>query len=258
MRKILLLLFVLLPLLIAAQTTTEQPFSFNLRGNINVQKKIVSGFNIWVGEEFVTKNNVTEFSKFKTQVGLSYKPIPYFKIAADYTFYSIWHDANSRHTEKFWDLRHRFRFHVSGMYEYNNWQFAVREIFQTTTRTEDINTYQQPKTLMELRSKLKIAYDFQSKPVTPYLSCEVTNTLNAARFDDTRTNVTYDHVYVDKVRTSLGVEYQPAKSHFIDFCLFYDRQYEWNWDATKKGKFKSVSYDISNDLNLSIGYTFKF
>jgi len=259
MRKLLSSISIfILPLLMSAQTTVEEPFSFNLRPSITIQKKIIDGLNIYVGEEIVTKNNVTEFSKFKTQVGLSYKPIPYFKMAADYTFYAIWHDPNSRHTENFWDLRHRFRFHVNGMYDYNNWQFSVREIFQTTTRTEDINTYQQPKTLMELRSKLKVAYECQSVPITPYVSCELTNTLNAARFNEERTDITYDHVYVDKIRTALGVEYQPAKSHYIDFCLFYDRKYEWEWDATKKGKFKSVTYIIGNELNLSIGYTFKF
>ena len=243
---------------VAAQTTTTEPFDFRLRANVNVEKKIVKGFNIWVGEEIVTRDNVTNFSKFKTQVGLSYKPIPYFKMATDYTFYAIWHDPNSRHTENFWDLRHRFRFHLYGMYEYMGWKFQLRESFQTTTKTEDINTYQEPKTLMELRSKLKVAYEFQSAPVTPYVSCELTNTLNAARFNDERTLVTYDHVYIDKIRTALGVEYQPGRQHYLDFCLFYDRGYDWDWDATKKGKFKSVEYVISNELNFSVGYTFKF
>ena len=59
-----------------AQTTTETPLDFGLRVNVNVQKKIVSGLNVTIGEEIVTSDNVTEFSKFKTQVGLSYKPIP--------------------------------------------------------------------------------------------------------------------------------------------------------------------------------------
>ena len=257
-RHTLYILLLLASPLMAQTTTTTDPFDFRIRASVGVEKRIVKGFNAFVSEEVVTRDNVTNLSKLKTQAGLSYKPIPYFKMAADYTFYAIWHDPNSRHSSEFWDLRHRFRFHLYGIYKYRGWSFQLRESFQTTTKTEDINLYQEPQTLLELRSKLKVGYDCQSVPLSPYISCELTNTLNAAQFNEARTEVTYDHAYIDKIRTTLGMVYQPGKRHEIDFALFYDRKYDYEWDATRKGKFKSVTYVIGNDLNLSVGYTFKF
>ena len=196
-------LAIALPSMAGAQVHEDTDYDFRARISAELDKKIVGGLHANISEEFRLKDNLSAVDRFYTTVGLTWKTCPYFKIGAAYTLMNLHKRADAGGWE--WDLRHRATLDLTGMYNAGYFKFSLRERFQLTHRTGEMNIYQNPRNAFALRSRFKVAYVSPSKPIEPYVSVEVRNTLNNVHFDSPSftvkqgDNVRYNDVYVNKV-----------------------------------------------------------
>jgi len=234
---------------------------FRTRISVGMDKKIVKGLHVSVSEQVRFKDNVSTFDRSKTDVGISYKVCPYFKFGADYSYMYVKRSADSDPNH---ESRHRADFFLTGLYKLGPWHFSLREMFLSTWNMRpSFNTFQKPNPALDLRSRFKFSYAFYDKPLEPYISCEVRNTLNAVDYTSLSTtgatmseNVKYNKVYVDKIRTCVGLEWSINKRNSMDFYLMYDHGKKQSIDATKRGKLKQVTNIPYDYFTMGIAYTF--
>lgn len=191
-------------------------------------------------------NTGATFNKSYTTLTLSYKhpQLRYLKADAGYTLKILgtkgWTDVNK------W-MRHRLFFSITGSYRYEQWAFSLRERFLTEIRmgTIDQHTatgyYEHNRADWCLRSKVEVEYHAISKPLKPYIWCEIVNTLNAnplqqkyANNDPTQTG----HQYIRKVRTAIGLVWRLNSRNSLDFC--YRFNYGYDRDVTLKAKSQAL------------------
>lgn len=245
-----------LPLLAAAQTYTEDTtFDFRARAGVSADWKVAGGLHLSAGEEIRLKDNLSSFGKSVTDIGLSYKFGKHFKIGADYTF--IYGKD---------DLRHRADVFATGILKAGRWKFSLREKLVLTHKTGEFNVYQQPVNALDLRSRIKASYDIRHSPLEPYAFCELRNTLNAVKYSGTTaSSMTYSDVYVNRVRTGLGLEWKLSNTGSLDFYGLFDYCYRKKYDAygpdAKKhdyGDLKSLTISPALQLTLGLAYNFRF
>lgn len=247
----------------AAQTApqyraTEPEFDFRGRFSAEVDKRIIKGLHVSLSEELRVNDNWGAIDRMHTTLGISYKICPYFRVGAGYTFINIWHDPNKRHQSKYWDLRHRATVDLTGTYKTGAWRLSLRERVQTTTKRENGNRYQEPRTEVELRSRFKVAYACRTVALEPYVFCEVRNTLNAVKYASDLQNISYSDVYVNRVRASVGVEWRIDRGNRLDFYGMFDYARNKDIDAKKDGTLKSITTETEYYFTLGIAYKFGF
>ena len=248
MKRYLFPLLCFFTICLTATAQIEEPVGFDFRGRISAEfdKKIVDGFHISLAEEFRMKYNLTAVDRFYTSLALSYKPCPYFKTALTYTLMNI-HDYSQSKDSWSWKMKHRVSLDLTGMYRVGNLKLSLRERLQYTYRMGTMNIYQSPRNELVLRSRLKMAYEFQSHPVEPYISVELRNTLNAVSYtsythsDLPGDNVRYNDAYISRVRIQPGVEWRLSRRNTLDFYLLGDYLFEKDYDANKKGDLKQYT-----------------
>lgn len=269
MKRFLTLAVCLLALCPRSAAQINEPVEYDMRGRFSaeIDKKIADGFHISFSEEFRMKNNFTSVDRFHTSLGLSYKPCPYFKMAASYTLINL-HDYSSSKDSWSWKIRHRASFDLVGLYRVGNFKFNLRERIQYTYKAEDMNVFENPKNEFVLRSRLKASYQFRTKPVEPYLAVELRNTLNAVSYtsyvheSEPGDNVRYDDVYLNRVRINPGVEWRLSRRSSLDFYMLADYVFKKDYDANKQGDLKQENGEYliyhKRDWNFSIGVGYSF
>lgn len=234
-----------------AQVDEDADFDFRARVSAEVDKKIVKGFHVSLSEEFRLKDDFSSVDRFYTTVGLSYKFCPYFKAGVSYTLMNL-HRFDDDADKWGWNTRHRASLDLTGMYRTGNVKFNLRERFQLTHRTGDMNVYQNPRNALVLRSRFKVSYEVSTRPVEPYMSVEVRNTLNAVHYNspswssEPGDNISYNDVYVNRVRLQPGVEWRLNSRNSFDFYLLADYVYEKDIDADKSGNLKKYKDQDGN------------
>lgn len=263
-----------------AQVNEDIDTDFRARMSVEVDKRIVRGLHIGLSEEFRLKDNLTSVDRFYTTLGISYKFCPYFKAGISYTLMNL-HKFDSDADRWGWDLRHRTSLDLIGSYRLGNVKFNLRERFQLTHRTGEMNVYQNPRNAFVLRSRLKVSYDFANRPVEPYFSVELRNTLNAVHYSAPEytavpgDNISYNDVYINRVRLQPGIEWKLDSRNSFDFYILADYVYEKDIDASKSGnlkKYKDESGNVITDIsgnpvycifyrpawNFSLGVAYKY
>lgn len=121
------------------------------------------------------------FRRSYSTIGLSYAPIEYLRIGADYTLKVYGNkftasDGTTNPANKF--LRHRASFYLTGQCTVDNWKFSLREKLDANIRTDSVNLHERPQTELLLRHRLMAQYTIPGKPLKAYASVELWNTLN--------------------------------------------------------------------------------
>lgn len=241
---------------------TENPsLSLAARTSAEFDWKVMKGLHLNASEELRFVDSSTKsLVRSYTTVGASYKICPYLKAGAGYSFIACTKTKDDVTSPL---LRHRLYAELQGMYSFGNFKLSLREKVQGTVRTGEFNPYQEPKTAYMLRSRIKLAYDKKKFAWKPYASFEVSNTLNAVNFVDSWNGVAlvgddvlYNDVYVNRLRTRLGVDWRLTKRSSLDLYLLYDFKRGKDIDATKKGKLVSVTGELDNVLSLGVAYRF--
>ncbi len=272
------------PTLAEEQLREDAGTDFGGRVSAEVDKKLMKGLHAFVNGEARLNDNFGNFYRYQGTVGASYKVNDYLKTAVSYTFIET---KKTKDSTDIWKLRHRFTFDVTGSYRMGDFKFSLRERFQVTRRTDDVNEYQDNKNACVLRSRFMAQYKGLSD-WTPYAYVDVRNTLNAPKWsykyenglfhsvadsmhiDSTNFQGNKD-VYINRVRLGLGAEWELNKQHSFDFFILYDFCFDREIDVKKNQKFskkgnlkhnkndlESVIYRKSRNVSIGIGYKFSF
>ncbi len=256
------LLFIILSLFIItnmkAQDIYHEPDTsytdVTTRVGFSVRKELPRKFQITWEEELRTKSNVSEIDRIHSSLGVSYSGIEYLKLGLGYVFQSIWHDGKKKtNYEKYWDFRHRIEADVTGNYKYMRWKFSLRERFLTTFRTDDPNKLEKANPKMALRSRLYAEYSIFGKPLRPYASFEISNTLNAPAYASGN--------YIDGLRSEVGLKWRLNMRNSLEFFYRFDVNYNRDIDIDyKKDKvtIKGIYITKQRDFNNIIGVFYTF
>lgn len=255
-----------------AQTDVELDPEFGGRLSVSVDKKLARGLHVSLEEEIRMDNNFGSFDRFHTTLGLSYKVNDYLKLGVGYAMINPYSSSNSA----FKGSRHRLMLDATGSLRFGDWRLSLRERFQATYRSGDMNEYQNPRTALTLKSRMKLSYKGLRR-IEPYAYVELRNTLNApvisASYDGTNYLTgalsqygdagwfinSWTGVYVNRVRGSVGFDYRLSKASSIDVSLMADRIMDKVVDANAEGtKLKSYTRETGFVGWINIGYSYSF
>lgn len=255
-----------------AQTDVDLDPEFGGRLSVSIDKKLARGLHISLEEEIRMDNNFGSFDRFHTTLGLSYKVNDYLKLGVGYAMINPYSSSDGA----FKSSRHRLMLDATGSLRFGDWRLSLRERFQATYRSGDMNEYQNPRTALTLKSRLKLSYKGLRR-IEPYAYVELRNTLNApvisASYDGTNYLTSalsqygeagwfidsWTGMYVNRVRGSLGFEYRFSKASRIDISLLADRIVDKEVDANAEGtKLKSYTRETGFVGWINIGYSYSF
>lgn len=255
-----------------AQTDVDLDPEFGGRLSVSVDKKLARGLHVSLEEEIRMDNNFGSFDRFHTTLGLSYKVNDYLKLGVGYAMINPYSSSNSA----FKSSRHRLMLDATGSLRFGDWRLSLRERFQATYRSGNMNEYQNPRTALTLKSRLKLSYKGLRR-LEPYAYIELRNTLNApvisASYDGTNYLTSalsqygeagwfidsWSGVYVNRVRGSVGFDYRLSKASSIDISLMADRIMDKVVDANAEGtKLKSYTRETGFVGWINIGYGYSF
>ncbi len=255
-----------------AQTDVDLDPEVGGRLSVSVDKKLARGLHISLEEEIRMDNNFGSLDRFHTTLGLSYKVNDYLKLGVGYAMINPYSSSDGA----FKSSRHRLMLDATGSLRFGDWRLSLRERFQATYRSGDMNEYQNPRTALTLKSRLKLSYKGLRR-LEPYAYVELRNTLNApvisASYDGTNYLTSalsqygeagwfidsWTGMYVNRVRGSLGFEYRLSKASRIDISLLADRIVDKVVDANAEGtKLKSYTRETGFVGWINIGYSYSF
>jgi len=261
--KILIPAFLLICAVAKAQTPAAgTDYDFRSRTSAGLDWKIAKGLHLDAGYELRTADRISRIERNQVNAGIQYSPIKHLDIGAGYYFIGHYDSG------KAFKPRHRLYFDLSGSYKFGSWKFSLRERIQMTHKSYDLNPYQQTPNLVELKSRLKLAYKGFIH-IEPYAYIELRNCFNGpsftADYNDASGKYTnykfigYSDVYVNRLRGALGLEWKINTSHSIDFKLMGDWCRDKSIDTNAEGtKLKSYSWEQALNTSLSVGYVFSF
>lgn len=243
MRKAILFLLILMPLMASAQSD-----DFGIWTSVGAEKKVNKKFAVDVEAEYRTRDNSGTSDRWSFGVGARYKLTSWLRASAGYT---LLYDHNDKTTYKasgkvnkeavFWGTRHRFNVTLTALQKFGDLKLSLRERWQYTYRPEktiqrydvddeewESKTYR-GKGRNVLRSRLQADYNIPKSHLTPYVSAELFNAWS-----------------VQKTRYTVGLEWDINKHNGLE--AYYRYQNVRNDDDDNE----------PNRHILGIGYTFKF
>ena len=262
-----------------SETMNSTSHSAQLRLGADVHWRWKSGVGLSLGEDlrFDMVNSTSlettagttksllgpDFNKSHTTLTLSYKHprFTYLKADAGYTLKLMKKDTTA--VEKI--MRHRVFFGLTGSYRYENWSFSLRERAMTEIRMGDIDyhtatgLYEHNRADWYLRSKIEVAYHAVSKPVKPYIWCEVVNTLNANELQQYYAGnnpANGGRQYIRRVRSCIGVVWKLTRRSSLDF--YYRFNYGYDRDVNVKPKSQKIILTEERSFQHVIGVAYSF
>ena len=168
-------------------------------------KKLNRHFELSLEQELRLLTNNAGFSRSTSSVGMDYTIVKGLKTGVYYNYMYLYN------SNFLYESRHRYHANLSYRHRVNrNLSLALRTRFQGTYRDENRGEYKiNPKYV--LRNRLKAEYNLRGTGWKPYLSTEVTNTLN-----DPLGNEIY------KLRFQGGTSWRWDKRTSLDFYVRAD------------------------------------
>lgn len=184
-----------------------------LWNSIDLQKKWKNGIAIDFEEEYRLRDDISTTDKFMSTLELSYKPFSFLKGGASYCMINYNHPGKkSTNYLDYWELRHRYSVYLQGVYDFYRFEISLKERFQSTYRVGVVETDTRANPKDILRSKLELDYNVKGLPLTPYISCEWSHSLN---------NPSGSNDLVE-TRYAAGLEYKVFKGFSVDCGYLYD------------------------------------
>lgn len=210
------------------------------------------------------------FRRSYTTVGVSYAPVPYVRIGAEYTlkimgnkFVNAKTEAANPATEF---IKHRATFFVTGTYIYDEWKFSLRERLDANIRMDSVNLHEKPKAELTLRHKLQAQYSVPGKPLKAYGYVELWNTLNQpVKYLNTYAGTNKDGTvsaysgktfgqYLSQVRVQIGVDWRLDKKSTLGFAYRYGYEYSRDLNITHNKGYIELTNAKSHGHYLVITY----
>lgn len=257
---------------VMAQTDVKLNPEVGARISVGLDKKIVKGLHVSVEEETRFDNNFRSFDRLQTTLAFKYKVHENVKLGLGYVFIAPYKSDD----KAFNHFRHRLFFDITGTLKLGRWNLSLKERFQWTYRSGDVNLYQNPRNLLALKSRITVKYK-SGKIATPYAYIEIRNVFNAPVIsayyngsdymteDGYTTDVAgwfltgYNGAYINRVRGSVGVELNLGKYSKLDFYFLADYIHNKVVDANAEGtKLKSYTKETGFVGNFGLSYIFAF
>lgn len=204
-----------------------------------------------------------DFNKSYTTLSLSYKHPNFSYLKGDVGYVLKLVKKDTTDINKI--MKHRLFFGLTCSYRYQKWSFSLRERVMTEIRMGAIDQhiatgyYQDNRADWYLRSKIEVAYHASSKPLKPYIWCELVNTLNASPLhqyyagnDPTQGG----HQYIRRVHTGLGVVWRITARSSLDF--YYRFNYGYDRDVNVKAKKQTIILTEEREFQHAIGIAYHF
>lgn len=243
----------------------------NQRINLHVSEEIYSRLYESTYSKLAddTEDLSPYFRRSYTTVGLSYTPIPYLRIGADYTLKLYGNklqtsDGTPNVTNEF--LRHRLSAHVTGQYMSGDWKFSLREKLDATIRTDSVNLYEQPQTTLILRHRLMATYTVPGRPLKAYANVELWNTLNQpVKYLNTYAGVDKDGnatayagqtfgQYLSEVRAQVGLRWRVDKCNTLGIAYMFMYGYSRDVNITKNKSMIELTHATSYGHYILVSY----
>lgn len=269
-----LLLPALLPLSAHCQTETALEPEYGGRFELSVDKKLAKGLHLCLSEEIRLADNFGTLNRLHTTAALSYKLNTNLRFGLGYALINPY----SSSAKAFADSRHRLMADVTGILPVGDWRLSLKERFQATYRTGDMNEYQNPRTALTLKSRIKVSYNGFAH-VKPFVYGEVRHYLNApvikANYNPGTGQYLTDEgsqtgepgwfldgfngCYANRLRGALGTEYRIDKHNDIGLTILADRVSDKEVDANASGtKLKAYTRETGFKCWLTASYKFSF
>ena len=210
-------------------------------------------------EELRFNDAFSSLHKAYTSLGMDYRIASWLKAGASYSFIAV----NS--SDYGWRSRHRGALSLTAAQKLGVIKLSLREKVQATYKAYDVNLYQDPRTDLSLKSRLKVAVDLPRNKWEPYAAVEMRNTLNAVspgsfvygtytweKYDGdeeewvskSRTcygNLTpsYSKIYINRLRFQAGTEWKFRKKQVLDLYAVLDWNMGLDVDFSSRGIQKS-------------------
>ncbi|MBK8884290.1 MAG: DUF2490 domain-containing protein [Bacteroidales bacterium] len=217
--------FIFFIFILLSRLVYSQESDFGAWYEVNAEKSFSKKFDISGAFMVRTFDNASKIDQLFFELGASYSLNKYLGFAASYRI------GNYVEDDYLYHVRNKWFTDIKGTLPAGNFVFSARVRFQILARTY-IEDPGDDKVEYDGRIRLKGVYKIPDFPVNPYLSFETFTPLfrNEGRF-------------VDKSRTSVGLEFKLSKKHAIDAEYIYQRD--------------NVPH-LSIMHIISLGYTFKF
>lgn len=259
------------------QTDIDMDPEFGGRLSLTLDKKITKGLHARLEEEIRMTDNFGSFGRFHTTIGITYKANDYLKLGAGYALINPY-DGASR---VFKVARHRFMIDATGSVRFGDWRLSLKERFQSTYRSGDMNEYQNPRTALTLKSRLKLQYK-GFRRVEPYAYVELRHALNAPVINAVYNSATdtwgylsddifykkgdpgwflegFDGSYMNRLRGAVGFDYRLTRRSSIDVAFMADYCTDKEVDANAEGtKLKAYTRERGFVGWVAAGYTYSF
>ena len=217
--------------LLTVVPAAAQDDDFGIWGEVNVEKKIDSRWDVDAGVEFRSRDNLKAADRWAFGADATFKITDWLKASAGYTLLDDHREkanTSGRKASDYWGVRHRFNVSLVGSYSFGDLNISLRERWQYTYRPEktvdrywtytdeeedryegevaDQHTYE-AKSKNVWRNRLQLKYKV-SKMWRPYLNAE-THVSNG----------------LEKVRYSAGTEIRLSKHHWLDLKYLFQKTY---------------------------------
>jgi len=262
--------FVLLSLLclsfhlasLAQSETTVNDTEFKARASLGIDWKIKKSLHAEAGYELRSSGSLSGIERHQLNAGIRYSPVSHLDIGCGYYF--VGHFDGDKNFKP----RHRFYADITGSYKFGGWKLSLRERVQMTHKSYESNEFQQTPNLVELKSRLKLAYKGFTH-LEPYVFAELRNCFNgpsfSADYDETTGKYSnyvfmgYTDTYINRIRAALGIEWNIDSRNCIDIKALADFCRGKSIDTDAEGtKLKSFTWEKSTNVVLSLGYIFSF
>ena len=242
------LLLLLLCTIVRAQSTGDD---FGIWYTLGAQKKLSQQLSISLEGEYRTRNNARTTDRWTIEAAAAWKPNRNLKIEGGYKFIDEQRQEKISYTTtpinlkhwrpSYYHIRHRVFLGAEASIQIQRFTISLRERWQYTYRPDksvtrydfDDERWEQhnvgAKAKHELRSRLKMEYDFPHWKLDPEVSAEL---FNAWR--------------TEQIRLTIGTDYKIKKHHVIK--AFYRFQIN-----NEEGDI----YDYNEHI-LGLGYQFRF
>lgn len=280
MRRALLLRALLVVPLLAFPALSAWGQNFAGRASVGTDYKIRKGLHLSLEEEIRSADDFSALGSMRTTLALSYKPVKFLKLGVGGVLINPYKVDKSVKTAAgevlytgFWSPRYRLYGDVSGSLRWGDVQFTLKERLQLTHNTDaGMNVYQNPRNALALKSRLGLKYK-RWKQVEPSLSFEIRTALNgpwgttSGTLQTTESGKTYyaytpagyTHVYNNRYRGDLSVEFKPNKHHSISPYLLLDYCSDYELDTNGAGnRFYSAAYVDAFVITAGLSYVFCF
>ncbi len=262
-RLLICILLAAVPVLASAQiSVNNEDMELGARLGATIDKKIVRGLHVSVSGEGRLTDNFSSLSRFDAEFGVTYKLNDSFKFGAGYVF------IDRLSSSDVWKNRHRIYADAKYTLKAGYWNFSLRERLQLTHK--DVNAYKHQSTpnSLALKSRVQVAYKGLFN-LTPYFYLELRNVFNdpacAATWNTVSESFTdyaftgYTDTYLNRVRGSVGAEWEIDRHNSFDFHLLADYCNDKKVDTGQGGTvLKSISYNRGFRAIFCVAYQFSF